>query len=98
MDSPGWTLTTPLPRTVWGLRGVTVAGRLYMTGKLCWAVCNILIVFCFAGGTDGPYRDEIMAWLDDEQEWVETGKMKIARRFHAVTTIQMDDEAMAHCG
>ena len=34
MDSPGWTLTTPLPRAVNGVRGVTVTGRLYMTGKL----------------------------------------------------------------
>ena len=34
MDSPGWTLTTPLPRAVDGVRGVTVAGGLYMTGKL----------------------------------------------------------------
>ena len=34
MDSPGWTLTTPLPRAVAGVRGVTVAGRLYMTGRL----------------------------------------------------------------
>ena len=37
LDSPGWTLTTPLPRAVYGVygvRGVTVAGRLYMTGKL----------------------------------------------------------------
>ena len=44
MDSPDWTLTTPLPRAVYGVRGVTVEGRLYLTGKLCWAVCNILKV------------------------------------------------------
>ena len=34
MDSPdGWVITTPLPRAVYGVRGVTVGGRLYMTGK-----------------------------------------------------------------
>ena len=99
MDSPGWTLTTPLPRAVRGVRGVTMGGRLYMTGKQCWAVCKILIILCFAGGYGGgSYRAEIMVWLDDEQEWEETGKMKMGRSYHAVTTIQMDDQAMEHCG
>ena len=34
MDSPGWTLTTPLPKAMMGVRGVPMAGKLYMTGKL----------------------------------------------------------------
>ena len=38
-----------------------------------------------------------MAWLDEEQEWVEEGKLKVARSSHAVTTIMMNDEAIAHC-
>ena len=38
-----------------------------------------------------------MSWLEDEQEWEETGKMKRARYNHAVTTVQMDDQAMEHC-
>ena len=50
-------------------------------------------MLCFAGG-----YDEIMGWLDDEQEWEETGKMKMSRDSHAVFTIQMDDQAMEHCG
>ena len=70
-----------------------------MTGKLSWAVCNILIILCFAGGYDGSNtRHEILGWLDDEQEWEETGKMKMARFYHAVSTIQMNDQAMEHCG
>ena len=39
-----------------------------------------------------------MVWLDDEQEWEETGKMKRGRDSHAVSTIKMDDQAMEHCG
>jgi hypothetical protein len=39
-----------------------------------------------------------MGWLDDEQEWEETGKMKMGRHRHAVSTIQMDEQAMEHCG
>jgi hypothetical protein len=39
-----------------------------------------------------------MGWLDDEQEWEETGKMKMGRESHAVSTIQMDAQAMEHCG
>ena len=53
---------------------------------------------CITGGEDGTYRDEIIAWLDEEQKWEETGKMKMARYYHAVTTIQLDDQAMDHCG
>jgi hypothetical protein len=64
--------------------------------------CNILIVLYFAcrHGYDNDYsdRDDIMGWLDDEQEWEETGKMKTARSWHAVSTIQMDDQAMEHRG
>ena len=32
MDS-GWTLSTPLPRKAGGLMGVTLGGRLYISGK-----------------------------------------------------------------
>ena len=40
----------------------------------------------------------MLAWLDEEQQWVEEGKMKVDRYYHAVTTIILDDETMAHCG
>merc|ERR1711892_347638 len=78
-----WSLTTPLPRTLFYLRCVTSGGRLFATG-----------------GHDDDYndRDEIMAWLDEEQEWVEEGKLKVARSSHAVTTIMMNDDSTVHCG
>ena len=38
MDSPGWTLTTPLPSVLEAVRGVTLGRMFYLTGKLCWAV------------------------------------------------------------
>ena len=101
MDTAGWVLTTPLPRAVYGVRGVTVGGRLYMTGKQCCEVTNIRKVLCSAGGYDGDEEDdraEILVWLDDEQEWEETGKMKMSRSNHAVSTIHMADQAMEHCG
>jgi len=82
-SSPAWSLTTPLPRPVMGLRCLTTGGKLYATG-----------------GYDHDYndRDEVLAWLDDEQQWVEEKKMKVGRYYHAVTTIMLDDDAMAHCG
>ena len=58
-------------------------------------------MLCSAGGYDGDEEDdraEILVWLDDEQEWEETGKMKMSRSNHAVSIIQMDDQAMQHCG
>merc|ERR1711892_755721 len=66
-------------------------------------------VFLVAGGklyATGGYpdeevfadgRDEVLAWLDEEQQWVEEGKMMIGRYYHAAATIMLDDDAMAHC-
>ena len=34
-------------------------------------------------------RDEIYKWTG--QDWEEVGKMKKARRFHAVSTIRLDE-------
>jgi len=81
--SPAWSLTTPLPRALYGLRCLTTGGKLYATG---------------GRDDDDNDRDEVLAWLDEEQQWVEEGKMKVARYHHAVTTIMLDDDAMAHCG
>jgi hypothetical protein len=57
-------------------------------------------MYCIVGGYAADYnaRDEIIEWRDVGQEWVEIGKMKMARYNHAVTTIQLDDPAMEHCG
>ena len=53
----------------------------------------------FTGSNVGSYvRDEVLAWLDEEQQWVEEGNMKVATGYHAVTTIQLDDDALALCG
>jgi len=53
----------------------------------------------FSGGFDGDYncRDEIIVWLDKDQEWLQVGKMKKARVNHAMSTIQLEDEAMEYC-
>ena len=65
-------------------------------------VSTVLCVTLFitGGRDDDEYmpRDEVLAWLDEKQQWVEEGKMKMGRGFHAVSTIMMDDDAMAHCG
>ena len=57
------------------------------------------VINSIIGGDDGSeVRDEIISWLDEEQEWEENSKMKKVRKFHAVTTIQLDDVAMEYCG
>ena len=51
----------------------------------------------YSGGYDGDnYRDEIFQWTGDS--WEEVGKMKMARGYHAVSTIRLDDDAMQFCG
>ena len=50
----------------------------------------------YSGGDDGyNFHDEILQWTGDD--WVEVGKMKMARSDHAVSTITMDDDAMQFC-
>jgi len=81
-DSPTWTHTTHLPSAVYGLRGVTVANILYMTGGEV---------------NDDHAKNKILAWLEKEQEWEHTGNMVEGRYYHAVTTIGLDDQAMEFC-
>ena len=50
----------------------------------------------YSGGYDGGYHDEIFQWTGDD--WEEVGKMKMARGYHAVSTIRLDDDAMQFCG
>merc|ERR1711892_131117 len=84
-SSSAWSLTTPLPRTLIYLSCVTAGGKLYATGGY-----DDDEVF-------GDPRDEVLAWLDEEQQWVEQGKMMIGRYYHAAAAIKLDDDAMAHC-
>ena len=52
---------------------------------------------CYSGGQDEFRQNygEIYQWTGDD--WEEVGRMKVARRFHAVSTIRMDDDAMQFC-
>jgi len=71
--SSAWVLANNLPRPMYGIRGVTVSGVLYMTGF-----------------------NEVYSWTGDA--WLEAGKMKERRDYHAVSTIQMDNEQiMEYC-
>ena len=48
----------------------------------------------FSGGLD---RDEILEWREEEQKGVETGKLKLPRREHGATIIQLDEELLELC-
>ena len=43
VDSPAWTMATPLPRAVYGVRGVTLDNTVFMTGIVYFTIlnCNI---------------------------------------------------------
>ena len=50
----------------------------------------------YSGGSDSSmYRDEVYSWT--EEGWVEVGKIKKGREYHAVSTILMDDEITRFC-
>eukprot|EP00091_Calanus_sinicus_P014715 TRINITY_DN3235_c1_g1_i1.p1 TRINITY_DN3235_c1_g1~~TRINITY_DN3235_c1_g1_i1.p1 ORF type:complete len:145 (+),score=32.76 TRINITY_DN3235_c1_g1_i1:207-641(+) len=50
-DSDVWSITSPLPRAVTGVRGVTLGNTLYMTG---------------GSHESRAHRDEILAWSDEK--------------------------------
>ena len=54
-------------------------------------------MFSGGWGDESIPRNKIIVWLEEKQEWEEIGKMKIGRAYHAVDTIQMEDQAMEHC-
>merc|ERR1711892_97092 len=86
-SSSGWSLTTPLPERLHNLRGVNSGGKLYLTGGKDEDIA----------GEWEKHRDSILVWLDEEQDWMEAGRMQSRRSNHAATTIQHDDPAMEHC-
>jgi len=79
-STSSWSMANNLPRSMAGIRGVTLGGVLYMTG----------------GRYDNKHNvDVIYQWTGDD--WEKVGKMKMARSFHAVSTIRMDDDAIQFC-
>ena len=99
-DSDAWTMSTPLPRAVDGLRGATLGNIVYLTGGsyYCCIMYSVIII-CITGGYDknGNDRSEILAWSEERKEWEEVGKMKVGRYGHAITTISVKEVA-AICG
>ena len=50
----------------------------------------------YSGGEAMGIEGGIFQWTGDD--WEEVGKMKMARGYHAVSTIRLDDDAMQFCG
>jgi len=75
-----WVTVNPLPKKMYGLRGVTLGGVLYMTGG------NREVE-----GASGfhEFSSSIYKWTG--QNWERVGKMKNARVYHAVSTIRLDE-------
>ena len=99
-DSDVWSITSPLPRAVYGVKGVTLGNTLYMSGRsYYYCIMYTGIIICITGGydEDDNERDEILAWSDEKKEWDEVGKMKEGRALHAISTINVDEVATI-CG
>merc|ERR1719430_3012103 len=54
------------------------------------------ILYMTGGSDNSSEKDEVIAWIKDD--WVEVGKMKMPRAFHALSPILMDDNALYFCG
>lgn len=87
-----WTYTTPLPRAMYNVEGVTLDNRVLMIGK--WkkkAMRTISRIYCvLGGGWDGiNNRDEILAF--EGGVWTEVARMQNRRSMHAVSVINIDE-------
>merc|ERR1712012_671273 len=71
-----WIMTTPLPLALGGLRGVTLEGRVLMTG---------------GSDQDYYEHDQVWELNTDTMEWSEVGNIGKARRSHAVTAVDIND-------
>ena len=47
-DSPAWTMATPLPRAVDGMRGISLDNTVYMTGKVYYTILYYIVLYCTA--------------------------------------------------
>jgi len=82
-ETASWKTTTSLPRAMNELRGISVDNTIYMTGG-------------YDEDTE-TFRDEILAWDADMEDWVKVGLMKVARSDHALSTVNMQ-ELVNYCG
>ena len=53
-------------------------------------VCDLYPVL-MSGGYDGGYRDEILEFRPDTEDWSLAGRMVESRSDHAVSTINFED-------
>jgi len=74
-ESASWKTTTSLPRAVYGVVGISLDNTVYMTGG-------------YDEKNDAD-RDEILAWDADREDWVMVGMVKVARSYHALSTVNM---------
>jgi len=88
--SSTWVLLNDnLPKQMFDVKIATIAGDLYMTGG----------VDC--GDSADDYEDciqtdNVYQWMGTSSSWVEVGKMKVARSWHAVSSINME-EVIQYC-
>jgi hypothetical protein len=79
-----------------GFKGVTVGNVFYITGVIIMdGDLHDKSVLC--GWDSFSDRDDILRWEDAKQGWERLGSMKIARSYHAVAVIEMEDEVMRFC-
>ena len=74
-NSPAWLFTGELPSPRSYLRGVSINNRVMVTG----------------GSLKGEYYDDILEFDPSQGAWTHLGKMMVARRTHAVSTVNWED-------
>ena len=81
------------------MKGKTDTQQLSTTFQDIVQTIVINLIILLGGKTSAsPYcTDDILVFLDDTQEWIVVGKMKVPRKMHAVTTINLVPEVMDYC-
>ena len=90
MEAAGsWMMTASLPAPGSGLRAALVENSLLVFGE--WFSCPttwLLFQCLISGGYDGErVSDSILRFNPAEEAWEQVGRMREARIFHAVATL-----------
>jgi len=83
VGSDAWTMATPLPGVMYGMRTANVDNKVFLTGgKL---------------KDQNIDTDHIWEWDAEKGAWSRIGDMMTARSYHAVSSIQVTEDLMRYC-
>ena len=81
-----WSPMTPLPRRLYGLRGLTMGSKVLMIGTIRLVHTVITSSLQYSGG----YSGEIYSLDLNTEKWKLVDNLNVARQYHAVSSVELN--------